>query len=110
VSLKALGTRSKMTVCKPRDSLSPLWQAALGVRCAVRLGKELPQRPDQMAEAVPTSRLLAFQCCSSWLRLCRAMAGLLEEAPTPCPSLLGPCPACCILLGFPAGLEWSPGG
>jgi hypothetical protein len=63
-----------------------------------------------LAEAVHTSLRLAFQVCQSLLLLGRYIAGLLEEAPTPCPSLLGPCHAGCILVGFPARLELSTGG
>jgi hypothetical protein len=85
VIIQELGNLRKMTVFKHRDILSQLWQSELGWRFAVRMVTDLHQLPDKLAEAVHKSRLLAFQFCSSLLLLCRSMAGLLEEAPTPWP-------------------------
>src|SRR6266446_10538410 len=110
VIIKELGNLIKMTVFKNMDILSQLLQSALGVRCAVRMVKDMHQLPDHIAEAVHTSLLLTFQFCKSLLLLRRYIAGLLEEAPTPCPYLLGQCHAGFILLCFPARLDLPTGG
>jgi hypothetical protein len=105
-----MGASYHETVCKNLDILSPLLPAELGLRVAVRMVKDMHQLPAHIAEAVHTSLRLAFQVCQSLLRLGRYIAELLEEAPTPCPSLLGPCHAGFLLLGFPARLALSTGG
>jgi hypothetical protein len=60
-------------------------QAELGVRCAVRLGKDIHQLPENMAEARHTTLIFAFQLCQSLLLFQREIAGLLQEAPTQLP-------------------------
>src|SRR2546428_4313902 len=99
-----------MTVCKNRDILSQWVPSALGLRGAVRLVKAMHQLPDHLADAGHTSLILTCQCGQSLLLRRREIAGLLEEAPTPCPSRLGPGQAGFILLGFPARLDLPTGG
>ena len=85
VSIKELGNLIKMTVFKNMDILSQLVQAELGLRFAVRMVKDMHQLPDNTAEAVHKTFILAFQCSNGLLFLHRYIAGLLEETPTPGP-------------------------
>jgi hypothetical protein len=71
VIIKELGNLIKMTVFKHRDILSQLWQAELGLRFAVRMVKDIHQLPDNIAEVVHKSLILAFQFYKSLLLLCR---------------------------------------
>src|SRR5215510_15845316 len=105
VSIKELGNLLKMTVFKSLDILSQLLQSELGLCFAVRMVKDIDQLPDNIAEVVYKTLILTFQFCKSLLLLRREIAGLLEEAPTHVPQLLGQCQACFILLGFPARLD-----
>src|SRR5919204_1604215 len=104
VIVKALGNLIQLRVCQRLDLLPQLWQSELRLRFAVRMVKDMHQWPDHSAEAVYKARILAFQGCHNLLLLCRYMAGLLQEAPTQGPSLLGQCSAGLILLGFTACL------
>jgi hypothetical protein len=85
---KELGHLLKMRVTQRLDILSQLVQSKLGMRFTVRIVKESHQLPDNMAEAVHKTFLCAFSCGKCLLFLSRYIAGLLEEAPTPGPSLL----------------------
>jgi hypothetical protein len=104
VLVKAFGHLMQLRVCPRLAILPQLLQSELRLRCAVRMVKALHPVPDNRAAALSKARLLACQGCQRLLRLCQAMAGLLQEAPTLGPSLLGPCEACRILRGFPACL------
>ena len=103
--VKELKNLMQMLVFQRVDILSQLVQAELGLRFAVRMVKDMHQLPDNIAAAVDKTLILAFQFCQSLLLLRREIAGLLEEAPTHVPQLLGQCQACFILLGFPARLD-----
>jgi hypothetical protein len=94
-----------MLVFQRVDILPQLVQSELALRLAVRMVKDIHQLPDNIAEAVHKPLILVFQFCKSLLVLRRKIAGLLEEAPTHVPQLLGQCQACFILLGFPARLD-----
>src|SRR6266487_263783 len=85
VIIKELGDFLQMMVGTGLDILAQLLQSALGLGCAVRMVKDIPQLPDHTAEAVHKTLILAFQFCKSSLLLCREIAWLLEEAPTQCP-------------------------
>jgi hypothetical protein len=74
-----------MMVCQSLDIMSQLLQAELGLPFAVRMVKDMHQLPDNMAEAVHQTLILAFQLCDGLLVLNREMAGLFEEAPAQCP-------------------------
>src|SRR6266436_244900 len=80
VIIKELGDLLQMMVCTRLDILAQLLQSALGLGFAVRMVKDIPQLPDNTAEAVHKTLILAFQCCKSLLLLCREIAWLLEEA------------------------------
>ena len=67
VSIKELGNLLQMTVFKNMDILSQLVQSELGLRFAVRMVKDMHQLPDNMAEALHTTRIFAFQLCQSLL-------------------------------------------
>ena len=69
------------------------------------MSKDIHQLPDNPAEAVHKTLIRAFQLCNGLFVLHRYIAGLLEEAPTPCPYLLGQGPACLILLCVPTRLD-----
>ena len=103
--VKELRDLFPLMVFQSLDILSQLLQSARGLRFAVCMVKDMHQLPDNIAEAVHKSLIRAFEFCKSLLLLCREIAGLLEEAPTPCPSLLGQCYACLILLCFAACLD-----
>ena len=68
---KELGDLIQLMVCQRLDILSQLLQSELRLRFAVRMVKDIHQLPDNIAEAVHKSRILAFQCCNSLLLLCR---------------------------------------
>ena len=51
------------------DILSQLLQSELGVRFAMRMVKDIHQLPDNIAEAVHKTLLLAFQLCHGLLVL-----------------------------------------
>src|SRR5256712_3901958 len=89
------------------DILAQLLQSALGLGFAVRMVKDIHQLPDNTAEAVHKTFILAFQCSNGLLVLHRYIAGLLEETPTPCPCLLSQSHACLMLLCFPTRLDFS---
>ena len=52
--------------------------------------EDIDKLTDNASEAVHKTRILAFQRRNGLLVLHRYIAWLLEEAPTQCPSLLGP--------------------
>ena len=85
VIVKALRYLGKMMVFQSVDILSELVQSELSLRLTVRMVKDMHQLPDNIAEAVDKTLILAFQCCNRLLLLCRYIARLLEEAPTSCP-------------------------
>src|SRR5712692_6711717 len=66
--------------------------------------EDMHQLPEQTAEAVHKTVLLAFQHGHGRLCLPRDIAGLLAEAPTPGPHLLGQGQPDLMLLGFPTRL------
>ena len=82
VIVKALGNLLKMMGFHRLDILAPLLQSELGLRCAVRMVKDMHQLPENTAEAVYKPLILAFQLCDGLFVLHRYMAGFLEEAPT----------------------------
>ena len=71
VIVKELGNLLQMMVFQRVDILSQLLQSELRLRFAVRMVKDIHQLPDNIAEAVHKSRILAFQFCKSLLLLCR---------------------------------------
>ena len=85
VIVKEWRNLGKMMVCQSVDILSELLQSELRLRLTVRMVKDMHQLPDNIAEAVYKTLILAFQFCTSLLLLCRYIARLLEEAPTSCP-------------------------
>src|SRR5215470_8526655 len=110
LSSKALGNLLKMSVFKHRDSLSSLVPAALGWRCAGRMGKAMHPLLHNMAEALHQTRIFAFQLCQRLLLFHRYIAGLLQEAPTQLPALFGSCEKLCILFFCTTRLALSAGG
>jgi hypothetical protein len=107
VSVKAVGDLLKRRGFHRVDSLAPLWQSEGGLRFAVRMGQDRHPLPDHTAAAVHQTCIRTCQGGHGLLCLHRYMAGLLEEAPTPGPSLLSPSQACLMLLGFPTRLDLS---
>jgi hypothetical protein len=89
VSVKAWGNLLQMMGCHSVDILVQLLESEGGLRFAVRLVKEIDQRPDNTAAVVHQPLLLAGQRCHGLLGLHREVAGLLAEAPTSGPELLG---------------------
>ena len=85
VIVQELGNLLKMLVFQSLDILAPLLQSERGWRFAVGMVKDMYQLPDNTAEAGHKTLILAFQLCNGLFVLNRYIAGLLEEAPTPCP-------------------------
>jgi hypothetical protein len=67
VIIKELGNLIKMTVFKNLDILSQLVQSELGLRFTVRMVKDIHQLPDNMAEALHKTLIVACQLCQSLL-------------------------------------------
>jgi hypothetical protein len=101
--VKELGNLLQMLVCQRVDILPQLVQSELGVRFAVRMVKDSHQLPDNMAEAVHKTRILAFQGCKSLLVLSSEIAGLLGGS-NACSTTAWPVPG----MLHPAGLPRSP--
>jgi hypothetical protein len=110
VVIQAWGNLLKMRISQRWEILSQRLPSKLGVRFAVGMGKDMHALPDKTAAAVHKTCIFAFQCGNGLLCLPRDIAGLLEEAPTHLPSLLGQGEACLMLLGFPARLDLPAGG
>src|SRR2546429_598440 len=70
----------------------------------------MPPRSDAAADAGHKACLLSCQGCTGLLCLHRASGGLLEEAPTPRPELVGPGNQWRIVLFGPARLALPTGG
>jgi hypothetical protein len=104
VIIKESGNLLKRWVFHCVDILAQLLQSELGLRFTLCMVKDSHQVPDNTAEAVHKPLIRAFQSGNRLLFLYRYIAGLLEEAPTHFPSLLGQGQACLILLGFPSRL------
>ena len=71
VIVKELGNLIQLMVCQRLDILPQLLQSELRLCFAVRMVKDIHQLPDNIAEAVHKSRILAFQGCNSLLLLGR---------------------------------------
>ncbi len=71
VIVKELRNLGKMMVFQSVDILSKLFQSELSLRLTVRMVKDIHQLPDNIAEAVYKTLILAFQFCKSLLLLCR---------------------------------------
>ena len=71
VIVKELGNLLKMMVFHSLDILSQLLQSERGLRFAVGMVKDMHQLPDNIAEAVHKTLILAFQFCKSLLVLHR---------------------------------------
>ena len=71
VIVKALRDLGKMRVFHRLDIFTQLLQSECGLRFAVRMVKDMHQLPDNIAEAVHKTLILAFQFCKSLLVLHR---------------------------------------
>ena len=71
VIVKELGNLLEMMVFQSVDILSQLLQSELGLRFAVRMVKDIHQLPDNTAEAMHKTLILAFQLCNGLLFLHR---------------------------------------
>src|SRR5437016_6095483 len=78
-----------MMIFKRLDILAQLLQSELRLRFAVRMVEDIHQLSDDVAEAVHKPGVEAFQFCYGLFFLLREIGGLLQEAPTPLPELLG---------------------
>ena len=74
-----------MMACTRLDILAQLLQPELGLGVAGCMVKDIPQLPDNTAEAVHKPLILTFQRRNNLLVLSREIPWLLEETPTPFP-------------------------